>query len=113
MLSEVLQPLLEQMNGSEYVVPGRFVVALIFVVLAARLRAAALADFKIYDKIWQPVGASFSGGPSPSDTVITGLRAFVRGAFRYLLMTICAFLGFDFAFFQGDILLALLRFLGL
>ncbi len=113
MLSEVLRPLLEQMNSSEYVVPGRFVVALILAVFVARLRAAALADFKTYNKIWQPVGATLTGAPSPSDTVINGLRAAVRGAFRCLLVTICGFLAFDFALFQGNILLAILRLLGL
>ncbi len=113
MLSEALKAIVEQIRGLEYAVGGPILVALVFIALAARARASALADFKTYDKIWQPVAPNLKEAPSASDTLIVGLQAFLRGMFRFTLVVVFGFLAFDFFFVGGNLTLSLLVWLGL
>jgi len=112
-LSELLTAIVEEIRGLILPLGGPVLVALLFVILAARARAAAQADFKTYEKIWQPIPAGLKESPSASDTLIAGLRAFVRGSFRTILMCIFGFFAFDFFFVRGDLTLGLLKLLGL
>lgn len=113
MITEILQPILEQIRDTAYPLGASFVVGLVFAILAARARASALSDFRVYDKIWQPVSASLKESPSPSDTLILGIRAFFRGSFRYVLMVFFGFLALDFIFVKGELTLGVLALLGL
>jgi hypothetical protein len=112
-LSEALKAIVEQIRGLEYAVGGPILVALFFVILAARARSSAQADFKTYDKIWQPAAPNLKEAPSPSDALIVGLRAFVRGSFQSALFVVFVFLAFDFFFVRGNLTLTLLVWLGL
>lgn len=113
MLSDVLAAILEEIGGLEWSVAGPLAVAAIFLVLAARARASALADFKTYDKIWAPVSPSLKESPSASDTLWVGIQAFARGLFRSFLTVVFGFLAFDFFFVGGRLTLGLLVWLGL
>lgn len=113
MITEILQPILERIRDTVYPLGAPFILGLVFAVLAARARASALSDFKVYDKIWQPVSASLKESPSASDTLISGIRAFFRGSFRFVLMVFFGFLALDFIFARGDLTYGLLVLLGL
>lgn len=113
MLSEALAAIVQQIRELEYGVGGSAVVALVFLILAGLARASALADFKTYDKIWQPVAPNLKEAPSPSDAIINGMRAFVRGSVRTVLVVVFGFLAFDFFFVGGDLTLTLLAWFGI
>lgn len=112
-LSEGLEAILAEIRGLQYAIGGPIAVAVIFLILAARARASALADFKTYDKIWTPVGPSLKESPSASDTLIVGIQAFLRGSYRAFLTVVFGFLAADFFFAGGKLTIGLLIWLGL